>query len=71
MNKQEKIDFYNRHKLSIHLSIKAQAEAKPLWRKLFWTTGRDSDQYKIGCVDIFKIHFEKLYSNLKGNNGSI
>jgi len=71
MEKQEKIVFYNQHKFIIQPSIKNQAQTQPLWRKLFWTTARESDQYKIGCVDIFKIHFPELYITLKTNNESI
>ena len=67
MQEKEKIVFYDRYKLIIHPSIKTQSHTKPLWRKLFWTTAKNSDQYKIGCVDIFTIHFPELYQTLKEN----
>ena len=68
MTQEQKINFYNRHQLTIQPAIKIDPETKPLWRRLFWTTARDSDQYKTGCVDIFKASFPDLFSNLINRN---
>tara|TARA_B100000700_G_C14345258_1_gene534631 strand:+ start:93 stop:266 length:174 start_codon:yes stop_codon:yes gene_type:complete len=48
----------------IHPKIKSDYRTKPLWRKLFWTTARDSDEYKIGCITIFIDYFPGLYKKL-------
>ena len=61
----EKIRFYNQHKEIIHPLIKAHENTKPLWRRLFWTTGRDSKEYKSGCYDIFKMNFPETFHSLK------
>ena len=64
MSEIEKVDFYDLHKLIIHPAIKTGPETKPLWRKIFWTTPKDSEQYKAGCVDIFEAHFPDLFMKL-------
>ena len=61
MTESLKVNFYNMNKLIIHPTIKTDAKTKALWRKLFWTTGKDSDKYKAGCVDIFKAHLITCY----------
>lgn len=60
----EKARLYNLNREIIHTKIKTNFLTKPLWRKLFWTTPRDSDEYKAGCMDIFKMHFPDLYDHL-------
>ncbi len=60
----EKVNFYDQNKEVIHPKIKTWEITKPLWRKLFWTAGRNSNKYKIGCVNIFKTHFPFLYRKL-------
>ena len=67
MNVSEKVDFYDQNKSSIHPIIKSADETKPLWRRLFWTTGRDSDEYKAGCVDILRTHFPNIFDELSGD----
>ena len=67
MNQSEKVLYYNKYKETIHPNIKSGECTKPLWRKLFWTTGRDSDEYKSGCVDIFQEYFNELFHDLKDN----
>ena len=64
MRPSQKIEFYNRHRLTIHPAIKTDPKTKPLWRRLFWTTAKDSDLYKAGCVDIFKTSFPDLFTSL-------
>ena len=64
MTETEKVEFYNLNKLMIHQKIKTAPETKPLWRRLFWTTGKDSNIYKSGCVDIYIAHFPKSYKRL-------
>ena len=61
MDVNEKVAFYERKRLIIHTIIKTDETTKPLWRKLFWSTGRNSKEYKAGCVDIFKEHFKNLF----------
>ena len=68
MTEAEKIDFYNRHEVEIHPAIKTKPETKPLWRRLFWTTARDSDEYKAGCVEIFEANFPDLFLKLINSN---
>ena len=58
MTHQEMVDFYDKNKECIHLKIKSDLLTKPLWRRLFWTTGRDSEEYKAGCVEIYQQHFQ-------------
>ena len=70
MTETEKVDFYNHHKPSIHPVIKSEPNTKPLWRRLFWTTAKNSDEYKSGCVDILKDHFPELFSELKRYNNN-
>ena len=65
MNKSEQASFYDQHREIIHPKIKTALTTKPLWRKLFWTTGRDSDEYKSGCVEIFKEYFPSEFKTLK------
>ena len=60
-----KIEFYNKNKQIIHPLIKSDPITKPLWRKLFWTTGRNSDEYKSGCVDIFIKYFPSKFFKLQ------
>ncbi len=64
MNENEKVDFYDLNQQSIHLTIKSNVKTKPLWRRLYWTTGKDSDEYKAGCVDILKAYFPDSFQNL-------
>ncbi len=68
MTESEKVNFYNLYKSTIHPKIKSQDHTKPLWRRLYWTTVKDSNIYKIGCVDIFITHFPNLYKKLKNQN---
>jgi len=53
MNFSEKVVFYNENRDSIDPKIKTSEKTKPLWRRLYWTTGKNSDEYKAGCVDIY------------------
>jgi len=64
----EKLDIYIQHKSFIHTTIKNSQITKPLWRKLFWSTGRDSDEYKTGCVDIYLTYFPELYTSKQSTN---
>ncbi len=64
MTEADKVYLYDKQKQIIHPLIKADARTKPLWRKLFWTTGKDSDEYKAGCIDIFKDNFPSKYQDL-------
>ena len=68
MNEFNKVEFYNKNKLIIHPLIKADDTTKPLWRRLFWTTGRDSKEYKSGCVDIFIEYFPSIFNEVKNTN---
>ncbi len=68
MTQADKVNFYNQHKLTIHPEIKTQSATKSLWRRLFWSTARDSDIYKAGCVDIFVGNFPEQFSNLINRN---
>ena len=65
MTEAEKIDFYNLHKLTILPTIKAESKTKALWRRLFWTTAKNSNLYKAGCIDILMNNFPDLYTSLK------
>jgi len=67
MDEREKVLFYDQYRETIHPIIKSKLETKPLWRRLFWTTGRDSDQYKSGCVDIFCEYCPDLFNTLMQN----
>ena len=49
MTDDEKINLYDRYRNSIHSSIKTDPRTKPMWRKLYWTSAKDSNRYKIGC----------------------
>ncbi len=64
MKKEQAVIFYDIQRDTIHPLIKSHATTKPLWRKLFWTTARNSDEYKSGCVEIFKLHFPELFKKL-------
>ena len=64
MDEDEKIIFYNKNKACIHPLIKSYPITKPLWRKLFWTTARDSNAYKKGCVEILEFYFPELIEEL-------
>ena len=64
MNAKEKSDFYNLHRQCIHPVIKSDPATKPMWRKLFWTTGKNSVEYKCGCVDILMANFPYLFNEL-------
>ena len=68
MTDQEKIHLYDRYRSSIHFSIKTDPKTKPIWRKLYWTTGKDSDQYKIGCIDIYSENWPELFCSVVENN---
>ena len=64
MNEKEKSDFYSFNKHCIQPVIKSDPISKPLWRRLFWSTARDSLEYKCGCVDILMEHFPYLFNEL-------
>ena len=64
MTEKEKINFYIMNKPLIIESLKSTPETKMLWRKLFWTTAKDSNEYKRGCVEIFKSNFNNKFDNL-------
>ena len=64
MNQLEKANFYNEHIDIIHPKIKSDPQTKPLWRKLYWTTAKNSKEYKSGCVDIFIEYFSKEFKEL-------
>ncbi len=64
MNDGEKLDFYTTHRDCIHPVIKSHPETKPLWRRLYWTTGKNSIEYVSGCLDILKSHFPYLFQEL-------
>ena len=66
MTESEKVAYYNLHKITIHQTIKTEPQTKPLWRRLFWTTPKDSNKYKSGCVDIFITNFPCLHTELSG-----
>ena len=65
MPSDENIVFYDKHQPIIHNLIKSDPATKPIWRKLYWTTGKGSDQYKSGSVNIFRDNFPALYLRLK------
>ena len=65
MNEQEKSNFYDFHHRCIHPVIKSSPDTKPLWRRLYWSTGRNSLEYKCGCINIIKEHFPFLFDELK------
>ena len=65
MNDKEKSDFYDFHFRCIHPVIKSNPDTKPLWRRLYWTTGRSSLEYKCGCIEILQEHFPFLFNELK------
>ncbi len=65
MNEQEKMNFYDFHIRCIHPVIKSQPNTKPLWRRLYWSTAKNSIEYKCGCIDILKEHFPYLFKELK------
>tara|TARA_Y100001968_G_C18865362_1_gene484596 strand:- start:223 stop:438 length:216 start_codon:yes stop_codon:yes gene_type:complete len=64
MTIEEKIIFYDKNKSCIHPVIKSDLITKPLWRKLYWTTARDSEAYKLGCLEILKNNFPELFKEL-------
>lgn len=64
MQEKEKSNFYDFHKRCIHPVIKSDPETKPLWRRLYWSTGRNSIEYKCGCVDILESNFPYLFDEL-------
>ena len=64
---QEKIDFHDQNEALIKLILKSKDETKSLWRKLYWTTAKNSKEYKVGCVNIFKDYFPSEYLDLKRN----
>ena len=57
----EKITLYNHQKVNIDRTLKSQSITKSLWRKLFWSTAKNSDIYKVGCIDIYKDHFPEEF----------
>ena len=65
MNEKEKENFYDFHSSCIHPVIKSEPATKPLWRRLFWSTGKNSIEYKCGCIDILEKHFPFLFNELK------
>ena len=71
MSCTEKLDIYSQYKSFIHSTIKDNSLTKSLWRKLFWTTGRDSDEYKTGCVDIYLTHFQQLHAEMLNTNAEL
>ncbi len=64
MNLTEKVHLYNKNAKSIHQKIKSDPQTKPLWRRLFWTTGRNSDEYKAGSLEIYQEYFPDLFKSL-------
>ena len=68
MEGEEKVSFYDRHKLKILKTLKTESHTKALWRKLFWTTAKNSDQFKVGCVEILKVHFPNVFTILTNDN---
>ena len=64
MTNEEKIILYDLNRLCIHPVVKSDLRTKPLWRKLFWTTARDSREYKIGCIEILETYFPQLFQEL-------
>ena len=68
MTESEKVNFYNLYKSTIHPKIKSQDHTKPLWRRLYWTTVKDSNVYKVGSVDMFMTHFPSSYKKLNDQN---
>ena len=69
MTEDQKVMLYDLHKVTIHTSIKTNQETKPLWRRLYWTTGKNSDQYKCGCIDLFQTYFPTAYKTLIQEHG--
>ncbi len=65
MTDSEKVILYDLYRKIIHPLIKSNESTKPLWRRLYWTTGKNSQEYKSGCIDIFKEYFPELFNNLK------
>ncbi len=65
MKSSLEIDFYNQHRKSIHPLLKSDPQTKSLWRKLYWTTPKASKEYKVGCVEIIKAHFPKIFIELE------
>ena len=64
MHDSEKVIFYNNYQSIIHTTIKSDEITKPLWRRLYWTTEKNSDTYKVGCVTIFTEYFPERFSDL-------
>ena len=64
MNKKLKSNFYDLNKQCIHPVIKSHPSTKPLWRKLYWSTAKNSCEYKCGCVDILQSNFPYLFNEL-------
>ena len=61
MEESEKVILYNMYKQIIHAKIKSDEATKPLWRRLYWTTAKDSNKYKAGCFDIYIYHFPEEF----------
>ena len=40
------------------------AKAKSCWRKLYWTTEKNSDKYKAGCVEIYSESYPDLFYSM-------
>ena len=64
MTDKEKLSFYEFHCKCIHPVIKSDPNTKPLWRRLYWSTGKNSNEYKSGCVDILEANFPYLFNEL-------
>ena len=65
MNEKDKAKFYDFHYTCIHPVIKSDPNTKPLWRRLYWSTAKNSIEYKSGCMDILQNNFPYLYDELK------
>ena len=61
----QKVKFYDEYKSIINPKIKSAEATKPMWRRLFWTTPRNSDKYKQVCIDIFSTHFPDLFKKIE------
>ncbi len=68
MTGSEKVNFFNLNKDMIDQQIKTKHETKAFWRKLFWTTARDSDKYQAGYIKNAQIYFPNIFSNLINKN---
>ncbi len=58
---KDKIDLYEMYRSSIYFSIKNHPRTRSMWRKLFWTTVKNSNEYKVGCIDIYSENWPELF----------